>query len=96
MIIEAHSRHVLRNSQTELPERQPGRFRLHFRTVFDAWTTTREADLLAATEAWSKELEARYRERPEQWVWFHNRWLTQPGDEKKYASHVWVRKQHKE
>lgn len=79
-----------------LLERKRRGFKLHFTKVFDAWTNDREADLLAATEAWSRELEARYRERPEQWVWFHNRWLTQPGEEKKYVAHRWVRKQRKE
>ncbi|MFZ5801797.1 MAG: lysophospholipid acyltransferase family protein [Candidatus Omnitrophota bacterium] len=40
--------------------------------------TTREAAVREATEAWMKSFEKVIREYPEQWVWMHDRWKTQP------------------
>jgi KDO2-lipid IV(A) lauroyltransferase len=77
-------------------EREGKGFRLFLDTVVDEWTSDREADLRTATEAWSRLLEERVRKSPSQWVWLHDRWQTQPGDEKKYVEHNWVRKTRKQ
>ena len=37
-----------------------------------------EAQLRAATQAYSRIIEERVRARPEQWVWIHRRWRTRP------------------
>ena len=37
-----------------------------------------EADIRAAVQKATKDLEDRIRERPEQWAWFHKRWKTRP------------------
>ncbi|MCA9431707.1 MAG: lysophospholipid acyltransferase family protein [Candidatus Omnitrophica bacterium] len=41
-------------------------------------TENPEADIRAAAQRATKELEDRIRERPEQWAWFHKRWKTRP------------------
>ena len=44
------------------------------------WTTTgsREADIARLTQELTTEIERWVRERPEQWLWMHRRWKTQP------------------
>ncbi len=39
-----------------------------------------DIDVVAWTQAWTRGLEAWIREAPEQWLWFHKRWRTQPED----------------
>ncbi len=56
------------------------------------WKGDKQQDLHFATEAYSKVLEDEFRKYPEQWVWFHDRWRTQPGDEQKYSHVRWTRK----
>jgi KDO2-lipid IV(A) lauroyltransferase len=44
------------------------------------WTTTgsREADIARLTQELTTEIESWVRARPEQWLWMHRRWKTQP------------------
>jgi KDO2-lipid IV(A) lauroyltransferase len=39
-----------------------------------------EAAIEASIDAWHRELETAIAEAPAQWVWFHPRWKTPPGD----------------
>jgi KDO2-lipid IV(A) lauroyltransferase len=41
-------------------------------------TGDRAHDILAITQAWSRVVESYIRCYPEQWVWMHRRWKTQP------------------
>lgn len=41
----------------------------------------RTADILTNTQRCSDVIEAMIRRYPEQWIWFHKRWKTRPGDE---------------
>jgi KDO2-lipid IV(A) lauroyltransferase len=41
-------------------------------------TGNKEADMAANTQAWSDVVEKYIRRYPEQWVWMHRRWKTQP------------------
>jgi Kdo2-lipid IVA lauroyltransferase/acyltransferase len=43
-------------------------------------TGDRPADLLENTARWNRILEEEIRKLPEQWMWFHARWRTQPED----------------
>jgi KDO2-lipid IV(A) lauroyltransferase len=38
----------------------------------------KRAEVLRLTQLWSARFEARIRERPELWVWMHDRWATTP------------------
>lgn len=40
----------------------------------------READVVANTQRCSRVIEDMIRRYPEQWIWFHKRWKTRPGD----------------
>lgn len=40
----------------------------------------RAADIVANTQRCSRIVEDMIRRYPEQWIWFHNRWKTRPGD----------------
>lgn len=56
-----------------------------YRQVYDPplrWTPTgdREADVAALTQRMADMIEAWVRETPEQWLWMHRRWKTQPDD----------------
>lgn len=56
-----------------------------YRVVYDAplqWTPSgrRQHDIAALTQRLTHSIEAWVRERPEQWLWMHRRWKTQPGD----------------
>ncbi len=42
-------------------------------------TGNKEEDVKRCTQAWTDVFEKYVREYPEQWVWLHNRWKTQPG-----------------
>lgn len=78
-----------------LLERDGAGFRVFLEKVAGDWTGDRDTVLRTATEAWTRKLEERIREAPAQWVWFHDRWQTRPGDEKKWVEHNWVRKGRK-
>jgi KDO2-lipid IV(A) lauroyltransferase len=43
-------------------------------------TGDREADIVANTQRCSRVVEEMIRRYPEQWIWFHKRWKTRPGD----------------
>jgi KDO2-lipid IV(A) lauroyltransferase len=43
-------------------------------------TGDREADAVTNTQRCSRIIEDMIRRYPEQWIWFHKRWKTQPGD----------------
>lgn len=43
-------------------------------------TRDRDADIAEITRRWTKAVEDIVRRYPEQWVWFHRRWRTRPGD----------------
>jgi KDO2-lipid IV(A) lauroyltransferase len=43
-------------------------------------TGDREADIVANTQRCSRIVEDMIRRHPEQWIWFHKRWKTRPGD----------------
>ena len=56
-----------------------GRYRLLLGEVIrPRIETTREDALQKYTEAWMKQFEAVIRRWPDQWMWMHNRWKTQP------------------
>lgn len=57
-------------------------FRLVFRPVELEWSGDRVHDLRENTRRWTALLEEEIRKRPEQWIWFHNRWRTRPGEER--------------
>ncbi len=63
--------------------------------VLSPWTDDREEDLRVNTERVTKILEEEFRKLPEQWVWFHDRWRTQPGDEKEFQNPVFLRKRRR-
>jgi KDO2-lipid IV(A) lauroyltransferase len=44
-------------------------------------TGDEEADMITNTQRYTKFIEDRIREHPEQWVWMHQRWKTKPGEE---------------
>ncbi len=43
-------------------------------------TGNREQDLIENTQRWTRLFEETIRRHPDQWVWFHRRWRTQPED----------------
>jgi KDO2-lipid IV(A) lauroyltransferase len=43
-------------------------------------TGDRNADVITNTQRCSRIIEAMIRRYPEQWIWFHRRWKTRPGD----------------
>ncbi len=42
-----------------------------------------EQDMIVNTQNYTRFIEAQIRNHPEQWVWMHERWKTQPGEEVK-------------
>ncbi len=64
-------------SHTEL--RRDGRYALIYEPPL-GWATRgdRDADLAALTQELARRTEAWVRETPEQWLWMHRRWKTQP------------------
>ncbi len=57
-----------------------GMHRIVVRSIDAPRTGDRERDSLALTAAATRCIEDVVRERPEQWVWMHPRWRTQPSD----------------
>lgn len=60
--------------------RPGGPHRISIRRIEVQPTGDREADVRALTEAVQATLEAAIRTAPEQWVWFHRRWLRAPDE----------------
>lgn len=50
-------------------------------TVPPPATGVRERDVIAFTAAFTRMVESRIRQHPEQWLWMHRRWKTRPGPE---------------
>jgi KDO2-lipid IV(A) lauroyltransferase len=67
-------------------------FRLVVRQIAMTWTGDRREDFLRNTQAWSSALEEEIRKAPGQWMWIHDRWRTQPGDERRMVRVRWSRK----
>ena len=42
------------------------------------WTGDTDADVIANTQRFQAALEERIRRHPDQWLWIHRRWKTQP------------------
>lgn len=61
--------------------REARRFRLIAEEIPLARTGRRKEDVVENTRRWSAFLEAEIRKRPDQWVWFHRRWRTEPSSE---------------
>jgi Kdo2-lipid IVA lauroyltransferase/acyltransferase len=51
-----------------------------------AHTDDEDADLLSATQDWTRYLEDQIRRAPEQWCWMHPRWRTKPGAPRRRVS----------
>lgn len=49
--------------------------------IFPENTGDKEADILRITQAFTKRIEYYIRQYPEQWLWLHRRWKTQPEPE---------------
>ncbi|MBI4586908.1 MAG: hypothetical protein HY717_23085 [Planctomycetes bacterium] len=71
-------------------------FRLLAHTrVHDPKEAGSEQDSWRITQRWSHLLADEIRACPEQWMWFHRRWDTQPGEEKRFQEPRWVREREK-
>jgi KDO2-lipid IV(A) lauroyltransferase len=57
-----------------------GLHRMVVRRIDVERTGDRERDSLALTAAATREIEDEIRKRPDEWVWMHPRWRTEPGD----------------
>jgi KDO2-lipid IV(A) lauroyltransferase len=56
-----------------------------YRIIYDpplSWTPIgdRDADIARITQDVTRQIEAWVRRAPEQWLWMHRRWKTQPED----------------
>ena len=59
--------------------REGNSFRIVYRAPYEISTTENaQADVLAATQKWTKILEEEIRKCPEQWSWIHPRWRSTP------------------
>jgi KDO2-lipid IV(A) lauroyltransferase len=55
-------------------------FRFAFEDPYELpQTGNKEADVLEGTRIWTRKLEEYIRKYPQQWIWFHRRWRTRPG-----------------
>lgn len=60
---------------------ESGRHRIEIQPEVEMVSTgDREADIVANTQRCSRIVEDMIRRHPEQWIWFHKRWKTRPGD----------------
>lgn len=61
---------------------EAGRYKfVHGDPIEPTITGDRKADVLATTEAFTREIEAIIRRYPDQWLWIHKRWKTRPKGE---------------
>ena len=66
-------------THTELGE--DGRYALVYDPPIEVVATgDRDADIARVTQQLTSAIEGWVRRRPEQWLWLHRRWKTQPGD----------------
>jgi KDO2-lipid IV(A) lauroyltransferase len=62
-------------------EGESGRHRFELQPRLEMVSTgDREADVVTNTQRCSRVIEDMIRRYPEQWIWFHKRWKTRPGD----------------
>jgi KDO2-lipid IV(A) lauroyltransferase len=62
-------------------EGESGRHRIEILPQLEMVSTgDRDADAVANTQRCSRVIEEMIRRYPEQWIWFHKRWKTRPGD----------------
>jgi KDO2-lipid IV(A) lauroyltransferase len=60
---------------------ETGRHRIEIQPALEILSTgDRDADIVANTQRCSRVIEEMIRRYPEQWIWFHKRWKTRPGD----------------
>ena len=58
--------------------KEDGRYRLSMKEISPLQTGDANNDAVALTRAMTAEIEGAIRRTPEQWVWMHSRWKTQP------------------
>jgi KDO2-lipid IV(A) lauroyltransferase len=77
-------------------ERLPGaRFHVHFHPLIEPPDTgDYQRDLLTLTAKLTEFIEARVRERPEQWLWIHKRWQAKGATLRKRAQAVATSRKH--
>jgi KDO2-lipid IV(A) lauroyltransferase len=58
--------------------KEDGRYRLSMKEILPRQTGNVESDAVALTQELTAEIESAIRRTPEQWVWMHRRWKSQP------------------
>ena len=58
--------------------KEDGRYQLSMKEILPKQTGDVESDVVALTQDLSAEIESAIRRTPEQWVWMHRRWKSQP------------------
>jgi Kdo2-lipid IVA lauroyltransferase/acyltransferase len=58
--------------------KEDGRYRLSMKEILPRQTGDAENDVVALTQDLTAEIESAIRRTPEQWVWMHRRWKSQP------------------
>jgi len=58
--------------------KEDGRYRLSMKEILHRQTGDMENDVVALTQDLTAEIESAIRRTPEQWVWMHRRWKSQP------------------
>jgi KDO2-lipid IV(A) lauroyltransferase len=64
------------------------RYRVTLREVVPVISEDASADVLGLTAELTRDIEAAIRRHPEQWVWMHQRWRTQPEENKARATEI--------
>jgi KDO2-lipid IV(A) lauroyltransferase len=58
--------------------KEDGRYQLSMKEILPKQTGGVESDVVALTQDLTAEIESAIRRTPEQWVWMHRRWKSQP------------------